>query len=105
MTKKEAVKECKKLWKEIEESGETKYGFLFDSPTGKKWIDKNYSGYCPLCEYATALHKRRRAAEPELKVCDVCPLVTQYGKKCVYLGFTDSGMSLPEWFEVVRGLR
>lgn len=104
MIKKEAVRECKELWKEIEESGETKYGFL-DSPAGGRWKDKHYYGNCPLCEYATALRKRHPTVGPELKVCDVCPLVTQYGKECTMLGFKDGGLSSPEWFEAVRGLK
>ncbi len=93
MTKREAIRECKELWKEIEESGKTKYGFL-GSPSGKKWRDKDYRSSCPLCEYSGSN-------------CTKCPLITQYGKMCAQLGFKTYGHTpgLPEFYEAVRGLK
>lgn len=91
MNLKEAIKECKELWKEIEESGKTKYGFL-NSPDGARWLAKHYWGSCPLCEYANP-------------ACSDCPLVIQYGKLCIELGFRDCGESSPEWFKAVRELK
>ena len=92
LTKREAIRECKRLWKEIEKSGLTKYGFL-NSPDGKKWKDKDYQAYCPLCEYTGRWN------------CWRCPLMVQYGETCTHLGFNDSGLSTPDWFDAVRGLK
>ena len=75
MTRTKAIKECKELWGEIEKSGETKYEFL-NSPAGKKWLDKNYFGNCPLCEYAGS-----KCSEEE-DSCSYCPLTTQYEEIC-----------------------
>jgi len=97
LTKREAIRECKRLWKAIEKSGLTKYGFL-NSPDGKKCKDKGYWGNCPLCEYS-------RQVTQSLPSCSICPLITQYGKSCSELGFNDSGHSLPEWFKAIRGLK
>jgi len=97
LTKREAIRECKRLWKEIEKSGLTKYGFL-NSPDGKKWKGKGYWGNCPLCEYTKQVTKG-------LPRCSICSLVTQYGKRCRELGFDDHGHSLPEWFKAIRGLK
>ena len=95
MTKREAIKECKELWKEIKKSGETKYGFL-NSPGGKKWLAKDYHGNCPLCEYKG----------PTVQLgCARCPLKTQYDKNCIMLGFSDLGRSSPAFFKAVEGLK
>lgn len=90
LTKREAVRECKRLWQEIEKSGETKYGFL-NSPAGERWTNEHYWGNCPLCDYAPH--------------CIRCLLVTQYNKRCGELGFNDHGYSTPEWFEAIKGLK
>ena len=89
VTKREAIRECKRLWKEIEESGLSKYGFLH-SPDGEKWLCKNYQDNCPLCEYASG------------NACDKCTLQTKYGKSCYKLDFTSH---TPEWYEAVKGLK
>ncbi len=89
ITKREAVHECKKLWKAIEESGLTKYGFL-NSPEGQVWRNKHYIGNCPLCECYN---------------CRSCPLIIQYGKECIYLGFDDHGPCDKEWFKAIRDLK
>ena len=94
ITRRKAISECKRLWKEIEESGKTKYNFIYRSPAGDKWLAKHYQGGCPLCEYSGIN-------------CKICPLKTQYGKCCDELGFENHGHipSTPEWFEAVRGLK
>ena len=99
MTKRQAIKECKELWGEIEKSGKTKYGFL-DSPAGAKWLAKDYESNCSLCDYA------KSECPEEEDSCSYCPLMTQYGEYCYALGFRDPiDYSLPSFFEVVRGLK
>lgn len=97
ITKGEAVRKCKELWEEIEKSGDTKYGFL-SSSDGERWMNERYWGSCPLCEYAG----NKSASLPS---CSVCPLVTQYGKMCSGLGFSDFHKCSPEWFKIIRGLK
>ncbi len=92
MNKRKAISECKKLWKEIDESGLSKDEFL-DTPAGKKWRDKNYHSDCPLCEYAY-----------EINICHRCPLVKQYGRGCFDLGFGLFGRN-PGFFDAIRGLK
>lgn len=92
LTKRESIRVCKKLWKEIEESGLSKQEFL-DTPAGEKWRDKEYQNNCPLCEYDGK------------NECNKCPLHTQYGKGCHSLGFMETEPISPEWFEAVRGLK
>lgn len=86
----EAVRECKRLWKEIGKSGLSKQNFLA-SPAGDKWIAKNYQNDCPLCHYAG-------------DDCHDCPLVIQYGKLCEELGYQRNPPE-PKFFEAVRGLK
>jgi len=94
MTKREYIRECKRLHKEIERSGLSKFGFL-ETPAGKKWWDKDYEALCPLCEYTASKESD----------CDDCPLVLQYGKDCLSLGYSGLKISAPEWFEAVRNLK
>lgn len=91
LSKREAIRECKRIWKEIEKSGLGKDDFL-RSPAGKKCLDKQYRHDCPLCEYSG--HN-----------CVKCPLMTQYGHACYVLGFEDTKVSEPSFFEAVRGLK
>ena len=91
MTKREAIRECKKLWKEIEKSGLDKFRFL-GSPAGEKWQDKGYQDYCPLCEYV------RNGIG-----CVRCPLQTQHNKDCYKLGY--SKRNPLSFFEAIRNLR
>ena len=91
MNKKKAMMDCKELWAEIEASGLSKYRFL-NAERDRKWLDKDYLGECPLCEYAG-------------DDCAKCPLVTQYGKGCQELGYHGFTRSEPEFFEHVRGLK
>ncbi|KKN78470.1 hypothetical protein LCGC14_0350020 [marine sediment metagenome] len=91
MTKREAIRECKGLWKEIERSGKSKWEFL-ESPAGKKWKDKDYTSDCPLCEYSDG-------------DCDKCLLLIQYGEDCYDLGYEDDRLNSPSFFEAVRGLK
>ena len=89
--RKDAIRECKQLWEEIEESGLTKFSFL-NSSAGKKWTDKEYECNCPLCEYAIGLG------------CPNCPLIKQYGEDCYSLGF-DEDSNEPGFFDAIRGLK
>ena len=93
MNKKQAIKECKELWKEIEKSGLGKYDFL-ETLAGRKWLDKYYDSDCPLCEYVGG----------EKHDCEKCPLLIQYGRDCFDLDFEAKPIP-PSWFEAVRGLK
>ena len=91
MTKREAIRECKRMLKEIEKSGLSKGRFLF-SLDGGKWRDKHYQAHCPLCEYVGI-------------DCRKCPLVIQYNKDCYEFGFNHSYTCEPSFFHAVRGLK
>jgi len=89
MTKREAIRECKRLWKEIVGSGLGKRKFLWETNEGKKWLDKGYDSECPLCEYDNA-------------GCDDCPLHLQYGESCTSLGYSRNPKT---FYEYVKGLK
>ena len=93
LTEKKAIRECKRLWEEIEKSGLSKDYFLA-SPNGEKWVEKNYLANCPLCEYSGL----------EDEDCVKCPLIIQFEERCVRLGF-DENKCNPRFFEAVRGLK
>lgn len=93
MTKREAIRECKKLWEKIERSGLSKYVFL-GTKAGKKWVGKSYHSDCPLCEFAFG--DNRKGCYPN------CPLIQQYDKSCLELGY-DSNSA--RFFEAVKGLK
>ena len=95
ITKKVAISECKKLWKEIEESGLSKNGYLFHSKAGRKWLNKDYRASCPLCKYAKQVSRKS-------PICHSCPLWKQYGKCCWRF---DYNIGAPEWYTAVRGLK
>lgn len=97
LTKRQAIRECKKLWKEIKKSGLSKNQFLC-SEEGAKWRNKGYWASCPLCEYAIRADGRGR--------CDRCPLVLQYGRKCDELGYSLFGdLVPPEFFTYIKDLK
>lgn len=89
LTKRQAIRECKKLWREIKKSGcKTKNDFL-KTLVGKKWLVKNYIFNCPLCEYSTR--------------CTLdCPLFVQYNKTCSDLWWDNPSK---EWYDAVFGLK
>ncbi len=94
MTKREAIRECKKLWKEIEKSGLTKEGF-FATAMSNKWRVKSYHSECPLCQYSKVIKGVG---------CRPCPLTEQYDKSCFELGyFKDTRHS--KFFTAIRGLK
>ncbi len=95
MNKKQAVKECKELWREIRASGLSKEEFL-DSPQGRGWLGR-YDGDCPLCELA------KKTGCPNCG--DVCPLFAQYGSDCFDLGYSLDIVCPPEWFEAIENLK
>lgn len=94
LTREEAISECKELWRQIKESGLSKSEFL-DTPTGKIWKDKDYQNNCPLCQYALK----------DGGGCSYCPLIKQRKQGCSTLGFYETHVSEPKWFEAVEGLK
>ena len=98
MNRKEAIRECKKLWADIEASGFTKDAFL-GTDEGVKWSEKNYKNDCPLCDYA----KRGRIGV--YAGCVKCPLIKQYRKTCYDLGFYDFRHCGPEFYGFIKGLK
>jgi len=95
LTRRKAISECKKLWKEIKESGLSKVDFL-KTKQGKKWKEKGFLHDCPLCEL-----------EPtsDDNFCDTCPLKEQYHMSCYELGYVDRGICSPLLFEAIEGLK
>ncbi len=96
LTKREAIRECKELWGEIEKSRLSKSGFL-NSKDGEKWLKKGYVCNCPLCDVADAN-------------CDDCQLTIQYGTNsdflsCYDLGFDENEVPTPEWLNAIKGLK
>ncbi len=99
ITRRESIRECKRLWKEIEKSGLDKYGFLH-SPAGEKWWCKEYDHDCPLCEYVLG-----QGYNGETRRCVThCPLHQQYGKGCALLRY-DFTPADPQFFEAIKGLK
>ncbi len=76
ITLRTAIRECKRLWKEIVASGLSKWDFL-QTEAGWKWKKKNYQHDCPLCQYDSE-HEDD---------CKACPLIIQYGQYCYRLAF------------------
>jgi len=109
LTKEQAIKECQELWKEIEESGLSKRNFL-DTGVAVKWMGKDYAFECPLCEYN---HRRKKLSRdsklytcfPNNERCNYCPLVKQYDRTCIGLGFSNYDIPTPEWLNAIRGLK
>ena len=91
MNRRDAIRECKKLWGEIEASGLSKWAFL-NAVGGQKWDAKEYSADCPLCHYS--------GVDCEGK----CPLFLQLGDGCYELGFNDFD-PCPDFWEAVRKLK
>lgn len=93
LTKNQAIRETKELWREIAESGVDKGSFLL-SIDGAKWRAKNYLANCPLCEYTTLN-------------CNLCPLfeldhdTTDDDNPCFHLGYNRND---PEWFTTIQSL-
>ena len=92
MTKREAIRECKRMWKEIVKSGLSKYGFL-STQAGEKWRDKGYRVDCPLCQYAWVSSHGN---------CNSCPLKVQYGRFCISLDYETDPKG---FYEYVKGLK
>jgi len=89
--KREAIRECKRLWKAIEKSGLGKEDFL-KSKEGKVWRDKQYINDCPLCDLTC------------FKCCD-CLLIKQYDENCYDLGFGDINKPSQGWLNTIKGLK
>ncbi len=95
LSEKKAIQECKKLWSEIEASGESKFTFL-GSDNGRKWVHKGHQADCPLCQYATDREKGK---------CTHCPLLVQYSKTCGELGFQGYNSDVTEFTKYVNNLK
>ena len=95
MDKRTAIRECKNLWKEIDESGLSKDDFLYTTE-GEKWLDKRYLSACPLCEYVIS------SKEGD---CDACPLCEQFDMTCFSLGFHHTEKHSRDFLRAVRNLR
>lgn len=93
LTKRDAIRECKKFWKDVKESRLSKRDFLL-SERGKQW-DSRYKLDCPLCQYTSQFGDIR---------CIHCPLVTTYGDTCLHLGFEFDCRPSTCWMEVINGL-
>ena len=89
LTKREAIRECKRLWKEIVKSGLSKWRFL-GSDAGEKWRKKGYILDCPLCGYAWT------------RCGTHCPLYLQYGKGCDEMPYDTDPKA---FYEYVKGLK
>ena len=68
ITKKQAIKECKELWKRIYESGLQKH----------RYMETHEHTSCPLCEYVMQF---------SYLTCRHCPLITKFNKGCVELNY------------------
>lgn len=76
ITKREAIRECKKIWKLVVDcKAENKYD-AFEILYGDRYINK-WALDCPLCEYVDNFDGR----------CTKCPLVVQLGGSCGFLGY------------------
>lgn len=88
LTEREAIREAKKLWAEIAESGLSKDQFFWLTSKGEEWHKKGYKWDCPLCEYVGQAVGRYIG----LNYCmfrnpKLCPLIKQYSRTCVGLHF------------------
>ena len=105
MTKREAIRECKRMWKEIVKSGLSKRDFLYETADGKEWLDKRYHSNCPLCEYIWAKDEDSK----NWQCRRYCPLYLQYKPVrqdswgyCFVMGYPDNPKG---FYEYVRGLK
>lgn len=79
ITKRQAIRECKKAWRLVLTGKAKDKGDILDTPEFQHFL--NYAASCPLCEYTSG----RKRADGEEKDCEKsCPLYTQLGHGCVY---------------------
>jgi hypothetical protein len=103
--KREAIRECKRLWKAIEKSGLSKVDFL-NTIDGEIFKDKNYRAGCPLCDYS--MQKGIGFLTYRSKDCKkYCPLIEQYGHGCIALGYGENSSWIPtkKWLDKIYGLK
>jgi hypothetical protein len=96
--KREAIRECKRVWKAIFNSGLSKAAYI-NSKEGKFWRDKNYKFDCPLCNYAKAVRM------DDFNCRTRCPLQIQYHNTCLNLSWSLDKLPSEKWLEAVNGLR
>ena len=97
LTKREAIRECKRLWKGIGKSGQNKQGYI-----RAKGLRDKYLLDCPLCEYA-----KKKSSIYYLVNCEKCPLPPRKKMdfRCYELGFDDELPPSQEWLNVIKGLK
>lgn len=114
LSRNEAIKECKELWRLIKKSRKSKWSFLHITEDGKTWAGKDYASDCPLCEWVVSggksgRHKNRRDTCWHYLLCSNCkrdcPLWTQYGKTCFQIGFMEDVKCPNRWFIAIENLK
>jgi hypothetical protein len=112
MTQNEAIDACKEMWAAIKYSQMSKKEFLRSSH-GNKYREADWEYDCPLCDWVSkgnrykVSHKRSSLWCEEYDRSRRCPLVRQFHKTCVELGFDTSYCAGPqpkEFFEVIENL-
>lgn len=98
LTKRKAIKECKELWEEIEKGGYKSKDDFLNSDEGEDWLCRNYQNNCPLCEYAGMIDRNDEDCRSK------CPLVLQYKKDCVLLGWSDYSFT-KKWLDAIKNLK
>ena len=108
LTKREAIRECKRLWKQIEKSGLSKLDFLHLKDSSV-WRKKDYLHNCPLCELTDTRGVLETLSGEIIKYSSDCkrdcPLFFQYGKGCYDLGFHDTRKPTKKWLNAIKGLK
>ena len=97
ITETQAIRECKKLWAEVAESGLSKGEFL-DTESGEKWVKKGYVVACPLCQYV----KNTLGWDDLSGRCPGCPLVKQFERGCFSLKYDIGPQGLNFWVQKFR---
>lgn len=120
ITKNEAIRECKEIWGKIKAAGGNKLVFFAKN----KEYKCKYKNDCPLCHYAAGIwdNDYNRITRAIFKVtilvqqslsglgyiepyCGCCPLLEQYKKCCIELGFHCAGAETNKWYDIVEGLK
>jgi hypothetical protein len=101
MDKQTAIRECKRMWGDIEKSGLSKDKFM-KTEEGKYWEQKEYYCDCSLCHYAMCCRDKKAKSNPYKIRCSYCPLIEQFGLFCPDLGFIPSEPCWRFWNIVKR---
>ena len=95
LTKREAIRECKRFWKAVVKSGLDKHRFIYSNEERREWKSKGYRNDCPLCQYTWGSKKS--------SCYKSCPLVLQYEEHCIHMKYDTD----PNFFynTYVKGLK